>query len=81
MEISGVSHIDDLSMKGLSGKQLPSIVLPSKQCIRSSHPHLLRNYIETLNDYFEDQNIVQKVKEAQHYYDADKVERLNNLNN
>ena len=69
----------DLSMQDLFDRRLPAIVSPAKRCIRSSHPRLVKRYIGKLHKYFVDHNIVQKGKEAKHYYDADKIEKQDKL--
>ena len=78
----GVGHQGyyiNLAMKRLFDWRLPTIISHSERYIHSSHPKLVQRYIETLHDYFDDHNILQKVMEAQHYYDADKVEELDEL--
>ena len=66
-------------MKGLFDRRLPAIASPAEQCIRSSNPRLVKQYIEKLHQYFVDHNIAQKAKEAKHYYDKDKIEKLDEL--
>ena len=65
-------------MIDLFGRQLPVIISPSESYICSSHPRLVKKYIEKLHKYFIDYNIVQKAKDAK-YYNPDKVEKLDEL--
>ena len=69
----------DLSMIGLFDRRLLVIVNPAEKCIWSSHPRLVRKYIEKLSDYFKDHNIVRKVTEIQHTYNYEEVEKLDKL--
>ena len=69
----------DLSMQGLFDRQLPPIVNPTERCIRSSHPRLVRKYIDKLSAYFEDHGILKKAREAQNYYKYKEVEKLDEL--
>ena len=49
-------------MEGLFDRCLPPIVNPAEPCIQSSHPYLVRKYIEKLSDYFENHGIVKKTQ-------------------
>ena len=69
----------DLLMQGLFDRRLPAILSPAERCIQSSHPRLVKRYIEKLHKYFVDHNIIQKAKEAKNYYDAEKIEKLDKL--
>ena len=69
----------DLSMVGLFDLKLPAIVNPAERCICSNHPRLVRKYILKLAAYFEDHNIVRKVKEIQHEYSYEAVKKLDEL--
>ena len=66
-------------MDGLFDWQLPPIVDPVERYIHSSHPWLVRKYIEKLSPYFEDHNIIQKLTEVQHHYKYEDVEKLDEL--
>ena len=54
-------------MEGLFNQRLPPIVNPVERCIYSSHLWLVRKYIAKLSAYLENPDIVQKVKQVQHY--------------
>ena len=66
-------------MVRLVNRWLPTIVSLVEKCIWSSHPRLVRKYIEELSAYFEGHNIVQKVTEIQHEYNYEEVEKLDEL--
>ena len=69
----------DLSMQGLFDRQLPAIVSPAERYFQSSHPRLVKLYIKKLHQNFVYHNIIEKAKEAKHYYDADKIKKLDEL--
>ena len=69
----------DLSVVGLFDQRLPVIVNPAGRCICSNHPQLVRKYILKLAANFEDHDIVRKVKEIQHTYNYEAVEKLDEL--
>ena len=68
-----------LSMIELFGWRLPTIINPAERCIRSNHPRIVRKYVLKLALYFEYHNIVREVKEAQHDYSYEAVEKLDEL--
>ena len=69
----------DLFMIKLFDWRPTTIVNPAERCIRSNHSRLVRKYILKLASYFEDHNIVRKVKEVQHDYSYEAVEKLDEL--
>ena len=66
-------------MGGLFDWRLSAIVNPIERCIRSNHPRLVQKYTLKLAAYFKDHNIVRKVKEIQHEYSYEAVEKLDEL--
>ena len=66
-------------MQGFFDRRFPPIVNPAERCIRSSHPYLVRKYIDKLSAYFEDHGILKKAREAQNYYKYKEIEKLDEL--
>jgi hypothetical protein len=66
----------DFALEGFLDRQLPSIFSASSRAIRGTHPSNITKYIEYLDEYFEERDIYRKVKEQKHWYEKDKLEKL-----
>jgi hypothetical protein len=68
----------DFALEGFLDRQLPSIFSASSRAIRGTHPSNITKYVEYLDEYFEERDIYRKVKEQKHWYNKDKLEKLDN---
>jgi hypothetical protein len=67
----------DFDLAGFLYQQLPSIFSASSRAIRGTHPSNIAKYTEYLNEYLEERNIYRRAKEQKHWYEKDRLEKLN----
>jgi hypothetical protein len=69
----------DFALAGFLDRQLPAIFSASSRAIRGTHPSNITKYVEYLDEYLEERDIYRKVKEQKHWYNKEKLEKLDRI--